>query len=690
MTDIATMYAPQANSPVTTTTEAITAAQMSVSVLNGAVLPAAPTLLVLGGDTENAETILVSSISGNTVTIAQRAVEGTARAWPSGTTIARLFTAKDLRDAQSNIIALNIFKAETADVRLVGKAGGNIASFPDGREDEPVDSLICEIDPVQAGSGDPSPSNVRAIVGLSSLNLQRCGRNLLVDNLVYPASNTNNNIVATKGDDGCIILNGTKGSSALVAIYNLACPTTTSSTTQFDYKKWLPNGNYVTSISATGLPSGVNVTLQAYHYDSLAASPTLTSLGTASSDGTTKSIAITDAMPFVYFRIGVTGGSGTLSNVKVYPMIRRADDPDATWEPLISSTNIAFGRSVYGGRLNVTTGELTVTHGYIESYAGETLPGKWICDRAVYVAGTTPPTGAQVVYELATPITYQLTPVEVTTRLGENNIWADCGPVDVRYSANTELRVELEAIVEEALSTKQDVITAAGILKGDGEGGIIAAEAGVDYQVPLIPDTDYARPESIPAPSSLTPEMDGTGSAGSETAYSRADHVHPADTSRQAKITASGILKGNGSGGVSPATPDEDYVTPAFLNNYVAGSEKGANSGVATLDAYGKVTPSQASARISSISSNTTLSATHYGCVLKVTGSRTITIPTGLEVGTEIEILNYGTGVVTVKAASGVALNDTTAGSKTIETQYTSAVLKCVASNTWVIQGAIS
>lgn len=42
------------------------------------------------------------------------------------------------------------------------------------------------------------------------------------------------------------------------------------------------------------------------------------------------------------------------------------------------------------------------------------------------------PTG-QLVYELATPITYQLTPTEVMTLLGQNNIWADTGDVDVEY-----------------------------------------------------------------------------------------------------------------------------------------------------------------------------------------------------------------------------------------------------------------
>lgn len=65
---------------------------------------------------------------------------------------------------------------------------------------------------------------------------------------------------------------------------------------------------------------------------------------------------------------------------------------------------------------------------------------------------------------------------------------------------------------------------------------------------------------AIPSASSTTPKADGTASAGSETNFARGDHVHPTDTSRQAKITASGILKGNGSGGIVAATRGSDYI----------------------------------------------------------------------------------------------------------------------------------
>lgn len=41
--------------------------------------------------------------------------------------------------------------------------------------------------------------------------------------------------------------------------------------------------------------------------------------------------------------------------------------------------------------------------------------------------------GITVVYELATPITYQLTPQEITTLIGTNNVWADTGDITVTY-----------------------------------------------------------------------------------------------------------------------------------------------------------------------------------------------------------------------------------------------------------------
>ena len=47
----------------------------------------------------------------------------------------------------------------------------------------------------------------------------------------------------------------------------------------------------------------------------------------------------------------------------------------------------------------------------------------------------------QFVLPLANPVTYQLTPQEVITLLGTNNIWADVGPVNVEYPVDTNLYI---------------------------------------------------------------------------------------------------------------------------------------------------------------------------------------------------------------------------------------------------------
>lgn len=50
--------------------------------------------------------------------------------------------------------------------------------------------------------------------------------------------------------------------------------------------------------------------------------------------------------------------------------------------------------------------------------------------------------GVQLCYQLATPITYHLTPTEIKSLLGDNNVWADCGNTEVTYRADTKLYIE--------------------------------------------------------------------------------------------------------------------------------------------------------------------------------------------------------------------------------------------------------
>ena len=48
----------------------------------------------------------------------------------------------------------------------------------------------------------------------------------------------------------------------------------------------------------------------------------------------------------------------------------------------------------------------------------------------------------QLCYELDTPQTYQLTPTQIDSLLGRNNVWADSGDVTVEYIADTKLYIQ--------------------------------------------------------------------------------------------------------------------------------------------------------------------------------------------------------------------------------------------------------
>ena len=148
-----------------------------------------------------------------------------------------------------------------------------------------------------------------------------------------------------------------------------------------------------------------------------------------------------------------------------------------------------LGRTVYGGTVDVVTGVLTVTwasdtkqwNEYIAEHAPTgnifkrrtfqisnnavsgsdhsitnciatynvgtptTIPFYYVFDNYFYAwlpVDTADDFSLQLVYELATPTTYQLTPTQIHALLGQNNIWADCGDVEVQYKADVQRWVE--------------------------------------------------------------------------------------------------------------------------------------------------------------------------------------------------------------------------------------------------------
>ncbi len=110
-----TMYPGIANSIETTLVGAITADSTTIYVLDATNIPAAPTLLVIGGAAPTAETVLVTVKNGTTLTV-QRGFEGAAKSWDAGTVIARNFTNYDYSALINNIDQLDTDKADAADI----------------------------------------------------------------------------------------------------------------------------------------------------------------------------------------------------------------------------------------------------------------------------------------------------------------------------------------------------------------------------------------------------------------------------------------------------------------------------------------------------------------------------------------------------------------------------------------------
>lgn len=348
-------------------------------------------------------------------------------------------------------------------------ASGSVASF--NALKGKLKSLIVDIDPVQEGSGDPSPSNVRPISGRDEVNI--------TNDPIYGGTIAWNQLWSTDASAYTTRFSSLTYSDGVfthtITATNLARKHAYISTLTVGHKYVLiaEAQNHTTSYAYIwqGTPAGTDInprtniikwattenewTLKSSifnaEYESIA-------FGTTSDDRTVgdyvlyRNVQLIDLTQmfdstiadYIYSLEQNTAGAGVAWFRNLFPddfyefnageetcVSAVNGDPYDTYE--IELTDGENPLTVYGGTLNVVSGELNVTHGEIASYDGETLPSTWISDRDVYASGTTPTTGAQVVYELSEPITYQLTPIQIQSLKGSNNIWVDSGDVEVIY-----------------------------------------------------------------------------------------------------------------------------------------------------------------------------------------------------------------------------------------------------------------
>lgn len=256
--------------------------------------------------------------------------------------------------------------------------------------------------PAQEGSGEPSPENIRPIKGRTEVKVERCGENLL--NIKPFDTNKKNGVTFEYVPEGGIRIQGT-------ASANADSPT---------FPVWhLPPGKYCGPNTPTGVSASIVIRRN----------------GSNLWLNTKGIFEILAGDVTKYWYMIVTNGA-TLDNT-IYPYIVPGATAPTTYTPYIGRTNtLTLPENVYGGEVDAE-GKGQETWGCIDSYAGETLPAEWICDRAAYAAGTTPPNGAQVAYKLDNPKPFTATGGAAIPALsGTNTVLTDADSVTVTGRAD--------------------------------------------------------------------------------------------------------------------------------------------------------------------------------------------------------------------------------------------------------------
>ena len=400
----------------------------------------------------------------------------TKQTWANGDII----TAAKLNHMEDGIAGVEA-DVSSLDTKLLASmphdtASGSIASFPDGAA-MPVRDLSVDIEPVQAGSGDPSPDNVRPISGWTEAKVTRTGENLF--KALY-SGRTNNGVTYAIDADGVISLSGIANGSSYAA------PNLSGDTSQMMYLK---AGTYT-------LSGGISSAIRLYFGGKYIDGTGLSGIGYDTGNGLTYTFS---KDVWLYPQIVVSSGTDTTGK-SVKPMLVLGNTATA-YEPYQGETyTIDLNGTRYGGTLDVTSGKLTVDRGYYVVSAASTISFKGSGDTAyiqinatitsnnrwqdlicshfkennIYAGGTQTGIGCysaqyyirdslfaskddfinwlnaqelagtplQITCKLATPIEVDLTPnTEISTLYGTNNIFADCGDTTVSYYADTTLFV---------------------------------------------------------------------------------------------------------------------------------------------------------------------------------------------------------------------------------------------------------
>lgn len=343
------------------------------------------------------------------------------------------------------------------DILPTDTASGAIASFPDGTDILPAISVLDSIEPIQEGSGTPSPTNIRPIYGRTEVVTSRCGENVWDEEWEVGG------------------INSTTGGN-------------------WNTTDRIRSKNYILAKADTSYYFKASANVNLVFYD--ANKEFISTLYYYPADN----VPFTTPQKCAYIRFALQPVYGTTYNNDISINYPSTDHDYHAYNGTSYTTDL--GRTVYGGTLDVVSGVLTVTHeavdlgsltwtyrsankffytsvsgkktyqsatdypilktsiypfeGNIGIGADTTVDGAiWnrsaqgstdiIIKDTAYSDATvfkTAMSGQTLYYPLATPQTYQLTPQEVALLKGQNNLWCDSGNIDVSYYADIQKYID--------------------------------------------------------------------------------------------------------------------------------------------------------------------------------------------------------------------------------------------------------
>ena len=289
------------------------------------------------------------------------------------------------------------------DVNLLGPlpektVAGAIAHTDDAADTVPVKSMICSIVAKQAGTGTPSPSNPRAISGYTGLTLSQAGTNFFNED--WEVGGINDTTGRPNSDTNKI---RSKTFFRIVAglSYYVAAPAPIRVLFYASDESFISETANIRNSVFTAPDNAFYAKMR----------------GTVDY-GTTYNFDISINYP---------------ATDTIYHAYTTPNNTEDSWSSI---------GTIYGGERDLVEGTLKKTHEYISSYNGETINEPWISSIDEYVSGTTPSTGAQVVYPLTTPVNYSnLDTYDIETFYAVNNFYTDIvdGQTQVTYRQDIDL-----------------------------------------------------------------------------------------------------------------------------------------------------------------------------------------------------------------------------------------------------------